>query len=95
MPAMLRTCTVCTAEFHGRADAVYCSPACRQKSYRARSKVEPGEDQQRNNDAAVISGIMLSFQPKMMPTYGKWAKKELIKVMKQAIENLEESLSSS
>jgi hypothetical protein len=41
--APARTCTVCAAEFPGRADAVYCSSACRQKSYRARYKAEVGE----------------------------------------------------
>ena len=39
MPATLRTCTVCETEFHGRADAAYCSTACRQKAYRARTRL--------------------------------------------------------
>ena len=38
MPATLRTCAVCNTEFHGRADAAYCSTACRQKAYRARTR---------------------------------------------------------
>jgi hypothetical protein len=38
MPASLRTCDTCKAEFYGRADATYCSTACRQKAYRQRSR---------------------------------------------------------
>lgn len=30
-------CVVCGGVFHGRVDAVYCSPACRQKAHRART----------------------------------------------------------
>jgi hypothetical protein len=37
---MILTCSECATEFHGRADATYCSPACRQKAYRARSVAE-------------------------------------------------------
>jgi hypothetical protein len=29
-------CAVCGDGFYGRSDAVYCSPACRQKAHRAR-----------------------------------------------------------
>lgn len=50
------------------------------------------EEQQRHNDAVFISGIMLSFQPSRMPGFSKWAKRELIKELKKAITNLEESL---
>jgi hypothetical protein len=38
MPAAQRTCSVCGADFYGRKDAKYCSTACRQKSYRRRSR---------------------------------------------------------
>jgi hypothetical protein len=38
MTAALRTCTECRSDFYGRADAVYCSTACRQKAYRARTR---------------------------------------------------------
>jgi hypothetical protein len=31
---MPRTCTMCAAEFHGRADAKFCSPTCRQRAHR-------------------------------------------------------------
>jgi hypothetical protein len=34
----MRTCTVCAAQFHGRSDAQYCSPACRQRAYRERTR---------------------------------------------------------
>ena len=30
------TCFICGNGFYGRSDAVYCSPACRQKAHRAR-----------------------------------------------------------
>jgi hypothetical protein len=30
-------CAVCRTRFSGRSDAVYCSPACRQKAHRART----------------------------------------------------------
>lgn len=50
------------------------------------------EERQRHNEAAFISGIMLSFQPSRMPGFSKWAKRELIKELKKAITNLEESL---
>ncbi|OBG69499.1 hypothetical protein A9X05_04980 [Mycobacterium sp. E3298] len=35
MPGM--TCAMCGAGFSARADAVYCSPACRQKAHRVRA----------------------------------------------------------
>lgn len=35
---MSRTCTICAAEFDGRADAKYCSPACRQRAHRKRNR---------------------------------------------------------
>ncbi len=35
---MLLSCTRCTSEFHGRSDAKYCSPACRQQAYRTNSR---------------------------------------------------------
>ena len=38
MPAFLKTCTICGTDFHGRADAAYCSTACRQKAYRTRTR---------------------------------------------------------
>jgi hypothetical protein len=38
MPAATRTCTVCGGDFYGRTDAAYCSTACRQKAYRARTR---------------------------------------------------------
>lgn len=31
------TCGVCDIRFRGRSDAVYCSPACRQKAHRSRT----------------------------------------------------------
>jgi hypothetical protein len=34
VPATLKTCTECGTEFHARADAAYCSTACRQRAYR-------------------------------------------------------------
>jgi hypothetical protein len=34
---MLMTCTGCAAEFHARADAAYCSAACRQRAHRKRN----------------------------------------------------------
>jgi hypothetical protein len=34
-------CDGCGAEMHGRADRRYCSPACRQRAYRARVSAEP------------------------------------------------------
>jgi hypothetical protein len=34
----MRTCTECASEFHGRADAKYCSPACRQRAHRDRNR---------------------------------------------------------
>lgn len=43
MSAFLRTCDVCGTEFHGRADAAYCSPACRQKAYRRRQSAQTPE----------------------------------------------------
>lgn len=30
----MKSCKQCGSEFHGRANAVYCSSTCRQKSYR-------------------------------------------------------------
>lgn len=36
MPGRL-TCSMCGICFQGRADAIYCSAACRQKSHRART----------------------------------------------------------
>jgi hypothetical protein len=38
VPAAQRTCEVCGSDFYGRADAAYCSAACRQKAYRQRSR---------------------------------------------------------
>jgi predicted nucleic acid-binding Zn ribbon protein len=37
MGGQLHTCVVCGARFHGRADAVYCSPSCRQRAHRVRT----------------------------------------------------------
>jgi hypothetical protein len=34
MPATLAACAECGTEFHTRANAVYCSTACRQRAYR-------------------------------------------------------------
>ena len=34
MPATLAACAECGTEFHARANAVYCSTACRQRAYR-------------------------------------------------------------
>ena len=34
----MRTCTICAGEFDGRADAKYCSPACRQRAHRQRKR---------------------------------------------------------
>lgn len=34
---MTLSCSVCGGDFEGRADARYCSPACRQKASRARA----------------------------------------------------------
>ena len=34
MPTTLAACTECGTEFHARANAAYCSPACRQRAYR-------------------------------------------------------------
>jgi hypothetical protein len=31
------SCAVCAGQFTGRADAIYCSAACRQKAYRLRA----------------------------------------------------------
>jgi hypothetical protein len=38
MPATPKACTGCDTKFYGRADARYCSTACRQKAYRERSR---------------------------------------------------------
>jgi hypothetical protein len=35
---MWRTCAGCGAQLHGRADARYCSPACRQRAHRKRRR---------------------------------------------------------
>lgn len=35
------SCAVCSGQFNGRTDAVYCSPACRQKAYRLRNPRAP------------------------------------------------------
>jgi hypothetical protein len=34
---MMRGCAVCSATLTGRADAIYCSSACRQKAHRVRT----------------------------------------------------------
>ena len=36
MVAVALTCVMCGTGFFARSDAVYCSPACRQKAHRAR-----------------------------------------------------------
>ncbi|ORW29168.1 hypothetical protein AWB91_24380 [Mycobacterium paraense] len=33
----MTTCSMCGGAFSARSDAVYCSPACRQKAHRART----------------------------------------------------------
>lgn len=38
MPSSPRTCQTCGSEFYGRADAAYCTTACRQKAHRQRSR---------------------------------------------------------
>lgn len=38
MAALARTCEICETEFYGRADATYCTTACRQKAYRQRNR---------------------------------------------------------
>jgi hypothetical protein len=35
---LMRTCAECGSEFHGRSDARYCSPTCRQAAYRQRHR---------------------------------------------------------
>ena len=35
---MTRTCAGCCAEFHGRTDAKFCSPVCRQRAHRDRHR---------------------------------------------------------
>lgn len=40
---MDRTCQKCGGSFHGRADATYCSAACRQKAYRSRNVTGSGD----------------------------------------------------
>ncbi|OBI47299.1 hypothetical protein A5707_19820 [Mycobacterium kyorinense] len=37
MVARTLTCGVCGIDFCARSDAIYCSPACRQKAHRART----------------------------------------------------------
>lgn len=37
MAATGMTCGICGVVFHGRSDAIYCSPACRQKAHRTRT----------------------------------------------------------
>lgn len=33
----MTTCSMCDGTFSARSDAIYCSPACRQKAHRART----------------------------------------------------------
>jgi hypothetical protein len=40
MPATLAACAECGTEFHNRANAVYCSTACRQRAYRRHRNVD-------------------------------------------------------
>lgn len=47
------------------------------------------------NEAALISGVMLSFQPRGCANYSIPAKRELINALKQAVINLEESLENA
>ena len=46
----MKTCTECGTEFHARADAAYCSTACRQRAYRHRNA-------NRNVPSAVGAGV--------------------------------------
>jgi hypothetical protein len=46
----VKTCTECGTEFHARADAAYCSTACRQRAYRHRNA-------NRNVPSAVGAGV--------------------------------------
>lgn len=46
MPAREMRCCVCRTSFYGRADASYCSGACRQKAYRARMARQSSDEAQ-------------------------------------------------
>ncbi|MGZ4582837.1 MAG: hypothetical protein ACXVYI_00500 [Mycobacterium sp.] len=43
----LMTCSLCGTGFSARSDAVYCSPACRQKAHRARTSRRTAELRER------------------------------------------------
>jgi len=90
---MLKTCSVCAGEFHGRADAVYCSPACRQKSYRARSK--EGMDSSEVGDgfarADVLNWMTAALRPDWIDNYLPLMKLHMIGLLTEALGDLERS----
>ena len=58
MSTTLAACTECGAEFHARANASYCSAACRQRAYRQQRKA--GADGGRNVPRPATIGSLIS-----------------------------------
>jgi hypothetical protein len=88
---MLKTCTVCAAEFHGRADAAYCSPACRQKAHRARQARDGGGPLDPIGEAALIKAVTDTFRPDRIERFSATAKLHMVGVLRRALGDVEAS----
>ena len=93
---MIRTCT-CGTEFHGRADAQYCSPACRQKAYRDRA--EQREPDQDHIDLTACNFLRVAlnanFSDDKLATYSDRAKDQMVKTLEREIKHIKASKGSS
>jgi hypothetical protein len=75
MAASKRTCVVCSTSFYGRADARYCSDACRQKTYRrVRNLVRHGSDMRvaipRSRDEIINRSSLIGLMTHNLPMAG-------------------------
>lgn len=93
---MIKTCG-CGTEFHGRTDAQYCSPACRQKAYRERA--EQREPDQNHIDLTACNWLNVvcnaHFNDDKLATYSDRAKDQMVKTLEREIKRLKASKGSS
>ena len=88
---MIRTCAVCGSEFHGRADARYCSPACRQKSYRTRQsdaapKITAAEQ------TRMLTSTLVATLPETLALVDPLTKLHLAEILRAGAEAVAESI---